>query len=933
MTRMKKIGIVGAVLGVSAIATCVTLSLSGVNPLGNLLANQSVVSNKVVDKTELKLVSDEGKTKKGITIHFQWNSEDGEFPHLYYENVEGTSKTIMNQPGVPMHDDGDGWYSYTIAGAKTASVMVSVPEKGYATTLQKKTAEEYWLSNGKWCLSDPTVDKEKKVEKDAVQNTATNDSIKVHCYYADGQPTLYYWNALPEDQETDWPGVKMSSDGDGWYSYTFDKTSKINVLFNCGDTQSEDFKATAGEWWYDGSKFDNKGPSATSDPNVTPNPDATPRPTVVPGNSNDFREESIYFLMTTRFFDGDSSNNVHCEHDAEVGNGDSDPAWRGDFKGLIEKLDYIKALGFSAIWITPVVENASGYDYHGYHALNFKKVDPRLETDGADYQTLINECHKRGMKLIQDVVFNHTSQWGEDGLHKLFEQKYVLNKGASGNSVTKVRADNGELDRTMTSASVETGCGQSSDYDNVTGEKAPYAQFIARILALKDDKIYRSRDTCTRINYETYEATTGQIADDCQEINTENPFVYNYLTDAYSDYIKMGVDAFRVDTVKHVSRLTFNKAIIPKLKAAAKAATGNEDFYMFGEVCTRAPEIFNRGNARVSAFYYTWKEEKEYAWNDSSQDGKDNLVQCAKAYDESRAYQENFKDGEYGVSDNAFLKGNEYHTPDYTYSSGMGVIDYTMHINFTTAGQAYQAGLDEDKYFNDSTYNVVYVDSHDYGPNVEGRDDQGHDKWRYEGGTTAWAENLDLMFTFRGIPCLYYGSEIEFKKGCKIDDYNSPLESSGRAYFGDHIEGSVNTTDFGVYNGATGAMQETLNAPLAKHLQKLNRMRRAVPALQKGQYSTEDCNGGMCFKRRYTDSKTGVDSYALVAISKGATFSNVLNGTYVDIVTGDKKTVSNGTLTTGDLSQANMRIYVLQNDTAEDYGATGQIGEKTTYLK
>lgn len=63
-------------------------------------------------------------------------------------------------------------------------------------------------------------------------------------------------------------------------------------------------------------------------------------------------------------------NNVHCWDDQQANNPDSDPAWRGDFKGLIEKLDYIKALGFSAIWITPVVTNASGYDYHGYHAFD-----------------------------------------------------------------------------------------------------------------------------------------------------------------------------------------------------------------------------------------------------------------------------------------------------------------------------------------------------------------------------------------------------------------------------------------------------------------------------------------------------------------------------------------------------------------------------------
>ena len=53
-------------------------------------------------------------------------------------------------------------------------------------------------------------------------------------------------------------------------------------------------------------------------------------------------------------------------------------------------MDYVKALGFSAIWITPVVENCSGLDYHGYHAMNFQKVDERYLSDGVSYQTVIN---------------------------------------------------------------------------------------------------------------------------------------------------------------------------------------------------------------------------------------------------------------------------------------------------------------------------------------------------------------------------------------------------------------------------------------------------------------------------------------------------------------------------------------------------------------
>ena len=88
----------------------------------------------------------------------------------------------------------------------------------------------------------------------------------------------------------------------------------------------------------------------------------------------DFRDESIYFMITTRFYDGDPQNNVLCWDNKQCQIDTGDPCWRGDFQGVIDKLDYIKALGFTAIWITPVVQNASGYDYHGYHAMDFTQL-------------------------------------------------------------------------------------------------------------------------------------------------------------------------------------------------------------------------------------------------------------------------------------------------------------------------------------------------------------------------------------------------------------------------------------------------------------------------------------------------------------------------------------------------------------------------------
>jgi glycosidase len=190
---------------------------------------------------------------------------------------------------------------------------------------------------------------------------------------------------------------------------------------------------------------------------------------------------------------------------------------------------------------------------------------------------------------------------------------------------------------------------------------------------------------------------------------------------------------------------------------------------------------------------------------------------------------------------------------------------------------------------------------------------------------------MDLMFTFRGIPCLYYGSEVEFMAGQVIDvGPNAPLSTTGRAYYGDYLEGTVTATDFSEYT-ASGKVAQTLNSPLAVHLQQLNAIRRAVPALQKGQYTTSNVsNGNMAFTRRYTAD--GVDSLACVAISGGATFTNLPNGTYIDAVTGDTKQVTNGTLTVSSLGTANMRVYVC---CANGFtGISGKIGTaSSSYLK
>ena len=162
------------------------------------------------------------------------------------------------------------------------------------------------------------------------------------------------------------------------------------------------------------------------------------------GGRTDFRDESIYFVLTTRFYDGDPGNNVLCWDNQESQISTKDPCWRGDFQGLIDRLDYIKALGFTAIWINPVVQNASGYDYHGYHASDFSKVDCRYQSsDGKSsgdvmFKKLIDAAHAKGIKIILDIVLNHTGNFGEAHFCPEFKRSEKLTTQGSTGCLTPV---------------------------------------------------------------------------------------------------------------------------------------------------------------------------------------------------------------------------------------------------------------------------------------------------------------------------------------------------------------------------------------------------------------------------------------------------------------------------------------------------------------
>jgi neopullulanase len=117
--------------------------------------------------------------------------------------------------------------------------------------------------------------------------------------------------------------------------------------------------------------------------------------------------DAIYLLMPDRFANGDTTNDnipgMAEKKDREASEG----RHGGDIKGIENHLDYLKDLGVTSLWITPLLENNQPvYSYHGYSTTDYYKVDPRFGTND-DYLRLSEEIHQQGMKLIMDMVFNH----------------------------------------------------------------------------------------------------------------------------------------------------------------------------------------------------------------------------------------------------------------------------------------------------------------------------------------------------------------------------------------------------------------------------------------------------------------------------------------------------------------------------------------------
>lgn len=458
------------------------------------------------------------------------------------------------------------------------------------------------------------------------------------------------------------------------------------------------------------------------------------------GTSEPFASESIYFVVTDRFVNGDTSND-HRDQGGEFPSFDQPVPGApkgeeanigylgGDFKGVLDNAGYIRDLGFTSVWVTPIVDNPdqsfSGgkpvtwgsfwtdrgkSGYHGYWGVNFHKLDEHLPSKGLDFAGFTGAMKQQKLDVVLDIVANHGSPaYTMPQDQPMFGEVY----GKDGALI----ADH-----------------QNLPPEKLSPETNPLHAFYNRV---------------------------GGLAE-LSDFDEKNPAVMDYLVEAYLKWIDQGAAAFRIDTIAWMPH-GFWKEFADRIRAE------HPGFFMFGE-----------------HFGY----------------------------------------------DAATLAG---HT--LPRNGGISVLDFPMRQKmvdvFEKPGTDF-AELGEVLYLEDGPYANPYdlVTFYD-----------NHDMARMNAGDEGFIDAHNWLFTVRGIPALYYGSETGFMRG-------RAEHAGNRNYFGQ------------------ARVDAASESPIHGPLKRIATLRRETPALQRGlQLNLLLKDDRAAFYRVL--ERDGITQTALVMLNKG----------------------------------------------------------------
>ncbi len=315
--------------------------------------------------------------------------------------------------------------------------------------------------------------------------------------------------------------------------------------------------------------------------------------------------EVIYFLLPDRFENGDTANDRGGLKGDRLKTG-FDPAAKsfyhgGDLKGLIQRLDYIKGLGATAVWVGPVFKNkpvqgSPGQEsagYHGYWITDFTRVDPHFGTN-ADFKALVEAAHARGLKVYMDIIANHTAdviQYREQGgpvpyaYRSRADYPYARKGGVNGPAINPGFASD-----------EDSSAANFAKLTDPTFAYTPYVpageEHVKVPEWLNDPAYYHNRGNTT------FTGESSRFGDfvGLDDLFTEHPRVRAGMIAIYRQWIEdFGIDGYRIDTARHVDP-GFWQAFIPPMLEAAKAK-GIPNFTIFGEVAREEP-----GNGYIAQY-------------------------------------------------------------------------------------------------------------------------------------------------------------------------------------------------------------------------------------------------------------------------------------------------------------------------------------------
>lgn len=325
-------------------------------------------------------------------------------------------------------------------------------------------------------------------------------------------------------------------------------------------------------------------------------------------DSEDWQDQTIYFILTDRFFNGDTTNDHVAGLKDGYGNDydertvlEGQPASGyngGDIEGVRQKLQYIKDLGFTAIWMTPPVKcqiaESNYHGYHGYWASDFTKVDSHMGTL-AQYQQFVKEAHEMGLYVIQDIVVNHLGDYQQ------------ITKDVTAETMKASEGSVPETEFFLEPKSVPFSHPEQLPWALNNINDLTYDEWRNNAFYHYNTPIFDYTNAAIQ-----YDHTSSNLDD----MTTENPVVRNLLRGYFRYWIdKAGIDGYRIDTALYVEPDFFegfiNDTDPDNMGVRAYGIyKGKKDFINFGEAFSQNEAVVgsytksNTGTPRMDGMIY-----------------------------------------------------------------------------------------------------------------------------------------------------------------------------------------------------------------------------------------------------------------------------------------------------------------------------------------